>query len=368
MRGPVSTALFVAVAVGLACGCVRRGGGGGGGISSVSTSDAAAALASSPPAPITPPAPSLAGPVAGSPAPTTSPATRPVTTGNAVFDSRRGGGSFPLEASKTPTTVEELRAALEAGYRRRLTPPIGPVGADVTSVLPSAGPLERPGGIAGLAVNVSGWQVKRDYEPTQLGKDVKREAGFEVASLVYSAEPVRVGDAATWLRIEASDATMEVIGDGRQRGLVLAGARRGTLTFDVPMSDMRQVLDVSAKKGAGRGGIAVDKSDIAFSSADPRSLAGVLTIEGKWLLLPLRLRFSGRMTVDEHLQAVFSDVGCVGEGPAGDLLGPLVNRAMAKMNGRRSPLMIFRDGKTHATDFRVSTANDRLTMRVEFGR
>jgi hypothetical protein len=185
---------------------------------------------------------------------------------------------------------------------------------------------------------------------------------------VYSAEPVRVGDAATWMRIEASEATMEVIGDGKQRGLVLAGARSGRLVFDVPMSDLRQVLDVGAKKGAGRGGIAVDKADIAFSSADPRSLAGVLTIEGKWLLLPLRLRFSGRMTVDDHLQAVFSDVGCVGEGPAGDLLGPLVNRAMAKMNGRRSPLMVFRDGKTHATDFHVSTANDRLTMRVDFGR
>jgi hypothetical protein len=105
-----------------------------------------------------------------------------------------------------------------------------------------------------------------------------------------------------------------------------------------------------------------------METPDSRTLDATLTVEGMWLLVPLKLRITGRMTVDDEMCATFSNMGATGEGPAGDVAAAFIDKAMKKIDGRRSPLMTFRDGQTQVKDFFVRADGKEFEMRVRFGK
>lgn len=287
------------------------------------------------------------------------PTTRPL--GPPVFDGRRGGGSFPIETTVAITTTDQLHSALEAGYAKRLTPPT--TRASAVKVTPLGHTDLRS-----LAVDVSGWRVRTNYQPSQFAKDATLERTIRASEVVYSAEPLRYEKGELSVRLEARDAVLQVLREKNgQRGLILAGARDGELHFYAPMKQFQQVFTAGAKRGAGSAGIAVSSVTLELTSDNSRRLDGVITIKGSWLLLPLTIRVFGRMEVDDTMHANFTNLGATGTGPAGDLLAPFVDRAVRKIDGRRSPLMAFRDGKTKARDFAVHTG-DAFDVRIKFGQ
>lgn len=301
--------------------------------------------------------------------------TRPL--GPPVFDGRRGGGSFPIETTTAITSTDQLLAALEAGYTKRLSPPSTPATRPTTNPSTTSPPPPAtavsitPLGntdLRSLTVNVSGWRVRNNYQPSQFTKDAILERTIRAAEVVYSAEPLRYEKGELSVRLEARDAVLQVLREkSGQRGLILAGARDGELHFYAPMQQFQQVFTAGAKRGAGSAGIAVSSVTLELTSDNSRRLDGVITIKGSWLLLPLTIRVFGRMEVDDTMHANFTNLGATGTGPAGDLLAPFVDRAVRKIDGRRSPLMAFRDGKTKARDFAVHTG-DAFDVRIKFGQ
>jgi hypothetical protein len=292
-----------------------------------------------------------------------APTTRPL--GPPVFDGRRGGGSFPLEPAVALTSAEpspdDLRSAMEAAYHRRL---IRPTTRSTAVTLTPLGPNDY----RELSVQVSGWRVRSGFEPSQFAKDSKESSVYRAKRVLYSAEPLRYEQGELSVRLEAEDAVLHRLTDTNgQQALVLAGARRGELRFYAPMDQFKRVFSAGSRRGAGRAGINIRSLDIQFTSANPRQLDAVVTVEGSWLLLPLRLEVFGRMEVDDTMHANFSNLGATGTGPAGDLLAPFIDRAVKKIDGRRSPLMAFRDGKTKATDYAVR-ADEVFEVRLQFGQ
>lgn len=298
----------------------------------------------------------------GSRKPTTQPATRPL--GPPVFDGRRGGGSFPLETNVALPTNEALRAALELGYTKRLRPPT----TQATAVRMNGPISDTSDRLDELTVEVTGWSVRPEYEPKQLAGETSLERTFRSSSVAYRAEPLLHERGAISVVLEADDAEMHLLKDkAGTRGLVLAGAKRGSLRFRAAMSDLSGTMFAASRRGADRGGAKVDQVQLALTSDNPRSLDGTLTLRGSWLLLPMTLHLSGRIDVDDTMHATFSRLGATGEGPAGDIIAPFIDRGMKKIDGRRSPLMVFRDGKTKATDFRVHTG-EHFDLEIKFGR
>lgn len=294
------------------------------------------------------------------------PAATSRPAGPPVMDGRRGGGSFPLEITSPPVTTQQLLTALDAGYASRLIPPTSATTRPATAITELTGELPS---LSRLTIDVSDWHVRRDYEPREFGKGATEESRITIHKLAYLADPLKYERGSTRLRLEAVDADMLVLKDDRsdQRALVLAGAKRGTLRFSATMSEMRETLDYAARRGASRAGINLRSSDIQLSAPNPRTLDGVVTLKGTWLFLDMTLLIKGRMEVDDTMHANFSNISCAGQGPAGDLLAPFVNRALRRIDGRRSPLIAFRDEKTVARDFHLR-ADDTFEMLITFGR
>lgn len=279
------------------------------------------------------------------------------------MDGRRGGGSFPLELATVPTNTDELKSALEAGYAKRL---IHPTSQPSSAIEELSGTFPT---LSGLIVDVSNWQVRKEYEPKEFAKDAVEEKKVTVRELAYVADPLKYERGSTRLRLEAQDADMLILKDPKsaQRALVLAGAKRGVLRFSATMTEMKETMNYAARRGAGRAGINLRSATIDLNAPNPRTLDGVITLKGTWLFLDMTLLIKGRMEVDDTMHANFSNISCTGEGPAGDFLAPFVDRAMKKIDGRRSPLIAFRDDKTIAKDFHIRT-DDTFEMVVTFGR
>jgi hypothetical protein len=297
--------------------------------------------------------------------------TRPL--GPPVIDSRRGGGSFPLETKLPITGVADLVGALDAGYLKRMTPPGGSPGGShggsqngsATSVVTGHGPRAW---LKELRINVSNWQVNPEYKPTELLPDAAEENTVYVDHLLYTAEPLKYDSGSLNVRLEADKAEFQILKDKKgTRGFVLSGARRGSLHIYAPMSEFESATFGAAKKGADSGGVGTEDIHGVLTSTDPREVKGVLTVKGSWLLLPLELKITGKVTVDDEMCANFSEMGCDGDGPAGVIIAPFVDREMKKIDGRRSPLMVFRDGKTHATDFQIHV-DKNFDLLIKFGQ
>lgn len=309
--------------------------------------------------------------------------------GPPVIDGRRGGGSFPLAGTEVPADLASLRDALEKGYLERMTPPspsqteqgattgaITVRGVNGKSVEVSGpGELDR---LAELRMELSDWRVKSGYEPSQFSKDATLERTTRVDHMEYRSEPIRYDHGSLSLRLEARDAELHLLRDKLTEkdgvikpgglGLVLVGARRGELRFFSPMSELQAVTRGASKKGASKAGVFLTDVRLAMSSPDSRTLDVTLTVDGLWLLVPLTLQITGRMEVDDEMCATFSNMGATGQGPAGDVAAAFVDKAVKKLDGRRSPLMSFRDGKTQVRDFFVSADEKAFEMRVTFGQ
>ena len=288
-----------------------------------------------------------------------APSTRPL--GPPLFDGRKGGGSFPLDTTNPVNSVEALRVAMEAGYHKRLQ---GPTTQSSAVTVATRGNDE----LRSVAVQVSGWRVRTEFKPSQLDSKAVQERVIRAGDVSYVAEPLKYEKGELSLRLDAKDAVLHVLKDkSGQRGLVLAGAKQGELHFHAPMKELRQVFSAGVRKGAGGGGIMVSSVTIDLVSDHPRRLDGTITVKGSWLLLPLSITVSGSMEVDDTMHANFSRLGATGTGPAGDLIAPFVDRTLQKVDGRRSPLMVFRDGKTKAVDFSVYTG-ETFDLRIKFGQ
>jgi hypothetical protein len=312
--------------------------------------------------------------------------------GPPVIDGRRGAGSFPIYDLEVPTTAESLREKLEQGYRERITPPVSATTAPAGRVSPVRAVTVRGEGssavrvagreeldrLAELRMELSEWHIKPGYEPSQFSKEAALERTTRVRHLLYRSEPIRYDHGSLSLRLEAEDAELHLLRDkpvtkdGQTKpgalGLVLAGARQGELGFYSPMSELRAVMQGASRKGASKAGVFVGDVDLSMETPDSRTLDATLTVEGMWLLVPLKLRITGRMTVDDEMCATFSNMGATGEGPAGDVAAAFIDKAMKKIDGRRSPLMTFRDGQTQVKDFFVRADGKEFEMRVRFGK
>lgn len=294
------------------------------------------------------------------------PATRPTTKplGSPIFDGRRGGGSFPLDTKALPSSPAELMGAMEVGYRARMT---GPTTQSVATVI-RAKDADRLDVIEDLTVSLADWTVKKDYTPSQLRGEAEVEKSFLVHKLLYSAEPLKYEPGQMYVRLEAEDADMVILKDKHgQRALVLAGAKHGQIKFWTRVDELQKSLDSALRKGTDGTGVHVSDVGIEFTSSNPHVLGLSFSVNGTWLFMPMRLKMFGRMEVDDEMYANFAGMGATGEGPAGELIQPFLDEAMKKMEEKRSPLMVFRDGKTHATEYSVKTG-EMLEMTFKFGR
>lgn len=279
---------------------------------------------------------------------------RPAAEGPPLFDGRRGGGAFPFEGEAFPGSISELREGMELAYAKRLVPP-----DDERSAVRADGDS--------LEVDVSGWRVRPEYEPAQFGRELAASAVWRVRRVAYIADPLHYEAGKMSLRLWAEDAELHGLRDRSRAAVVLAGARRGELRFSAGREELSRVMTAGARRGAGRAGVRVEQLAMTVDTPSPNRLTLSVSMSGSWLLLPMRLTIVAGLVIDADQTAVFEPFVVRGEGPAGELLAPLIRAALRRTEGRRSPLMAFRDGRTRATSFHAGSG-ERLEVTITFGR
>jgi len=282
--------------------------------------------------------------------------------GPPVLDARKGWGSLPLKGAAAPTGIADLEAQLRGAYEERL------------ELAEGADPLGRTVRVRGAAlddlesieVDASGASVRPDFVPKPVGARAKPELSIRVARLDYRADPLLLDGARVrlFLSADGADLSLERAPDGRA-SLVLLGARSGRASFEV--EDPRAFLEHSMRRRGRLFGASVKGVDLDLASAHPGHLAWRAAIEGRWLFLPVHLRFEGRMEVDAQQRALFDDLLVDGDDLGGDLATAFLGRRIRKLSEGIHPLLLFRDRSTVVTGFRCDLSRG-LRMEVEFGR
>lgn len=280
--------------------------------------------------------------------------------GPPVLDARRGWGSFPLKGAAAPSTLAELSGQMRAAYDERLRMPEG---ADPIRLSgDSLGSLEE------LRVDASGAEVRPEFVFRPVARKAKVERTLRVRALEYRAEPLLVDGAAFRTVLTARDADLELVRDAAgTSSLLLAGAAEGSGLLEATAEDLPRAFGSSIGRRARLFGGRADSVRIDLRSDAPNRIAWTIDFEGAWLLLPVKLRISGRMEVDEAFRALFRDVEVRGDNFGGGIAAVFFGGRFTRMGERRYPLLLFKDPGTKVRSFECDTSKG-LRMRVTFGR
>jgi hypothetical protein len=145
----------------------------------------------------------------------------------------------------------------------------------------------------------------------------------------------------------------------------LEDATDGHLAVALSQQSLETAVLGGAKRGAAASGVAVQKVEISLKSLGPRDLEILLKITAKKFVTTV-IRISGRLSIDDELNATASNLKAEGEGMVGSIVVGFLRPHLEKLNGQTIPLMAFSLGNVRLHDITVNT-DAGLRITAEFG-
>jgi hypothetical protein len=175
----------------------------------------------------------------------------------------------------------------------------------------------------------------------------------------FEKAPVEVNLAATGVR-----ATMETTeGHG---SLVLKSATSGTVSIRTSREALEALLNSFAVEAAAKQGFEVRKTVLTFTQEGPRAVAFRAEVTAKVFIMTASLALTGRLTIDDSLNAKLSNLALDGDGMILKLAGSYAKPHLDLQEGRVFALAAFTPGGLRLRDAAI-TAGDSLHIRADFG-
>jgi hypothetical protein len=265
---------------------------------------------------------------------------------------------FPLSCKAFPPDAKALRAALEEGLCRVVTP-AGPMVALEEKMYPE---------LAAIRVSLDGAKAG-ERPPARPAPPVGAvEPALQVAHLEISGRPMLVQRTKVELSCIARDVQL---GQARDKEgnvlLLLQGAAEGNVAVAVALADLEALVLAGAKVEAGKQGVTVEDVRIELRSRSDRALDVVVQVRARKLFLSAAVRISGSMAIDEQLNARLSGLECAGEGTLGTLACGFIAPHLERFNGRELSLIALPLGELKLRDVRIA-ADRGLRITAKFGR
>jgi hypothetical protein len=147
-------------------------------------------------------------------------------------------------------------------------------------------------------------------------------------------------------------------------------AREGHFLTQLGQSDLEALLLAGARAAAAAHDVTIERTELALSCDGARTVLFQLrvTASTKILLAKLRatIRGSGRLAIDDALNAHLSQLHCEGEGMTGTLAVGLIRRELEQWEGRTFPLTAFSPTGLALRDLRLG-CRDGLQVEARFG-
>jgi hypothetical protein len=260
---------------------------------------------------------------------------------------------LPLSAQATPTTVPELTEALRSGFQKQ---GLNPRQLEAQGTELSA--------IQNLRIDLSETHLSREFRPPQAekaGSQAVEIADFELlgAPIHFEKTPLEIRLVATQVK-----AGME-IADG-QGSLVVKSAGSGEVTVKAARAALEALLNAFAGELAAKQGFDVKKTSLSFTQEGPRAVSFRAEVTAKVFVMSATLALTGRLVIDDALNAKLSNLALDGDGMILKLAGSYAKPHLDRLEGRVFPLMAFTPGglKLHNVEL---TAGESLMVRAQFG-
>jgi len=266
---------------------------------------------------------------------------------------------FPLAGKTFPRSGDALADSIRDALAEVLTLP--KKGTPVTVDAP------KYPAIKSIKVDLSDAAISVEEPPTKPKPTGKREPGVHVDRLEVTGRPVRYETSKLELDLKAKNVDFDFGKDkGGQALLVLTAAEEGSVDAKISKADIRTLATAAATAAAKQQGVTVQDVEVDLRSQGKRSVTADVRVKAKKMLVSGVIRITGRLDVDDELNATISELDCTGEGMVGTVAAAALRSKLKPYNGRQVPLVAFSLGDVVLRDLKIDVKNG-LHVTAGFG-
>ena len=233
---------------------------------------------------------------------------------------------IPFGSTDLPVDTAALARSLSAGLSRLVEPGTRPPAVEVNG---TSGPHGRS-----IAVDLSGCVV-RDVDPPV---DPRPLGGrIELDRLRVCGEPVLVSGTQVSFDVDATDVDLELVELDGESWLLPDRVGEGTVIAAISKLELEKLLLVQARRAAAEKGIEIVDVEVDLASVGARAIE-VRVVAAARKVVKAKVHLEATLTIDDHLDAVVTDVRARLGGFLKPVLSGAVGRAGDQLNGRRLPL------------------------------
>ena len=219
-----------------------------------------------------------------------------------------------------------------------------------------------------VRINLSGASVSATEPPPKPKPTGKREDGPRVDKLEITAQPIKYEKTQLNLKLSGTGLQFDFARDKKGHPLlVLTDAEDGKVEAKISKADLETLARQAAEMAAEQQGIKIKDLDLELRSDGPRSIAVDVRIKARKMMVSGTIHITGRLDVDDELNATISKLNAEGEGMIGTAAAALVQKKIRSYNGMEVPLMAFSLGDVALRDLKISVKND-VQVSAAFGK
>jgi hypothetical protein len=265
---------------------------------------------------------------------------------------------FPLTTKDIPKTSEQLEEAISLALEEYFELPTKKSVASITGEF---------GSIKAVKIDLDDAAVVANKPPPKLKGAGNRARGPKVQKLDLSAEPIKYDQARLFLKLTASGLEFDFDRDKKGRPmLVLTNAKSGKVDAKISKADIEEIATQAATMAAKQQGIKIQDLDLKLESAGERAVVAEVRVQARKIVSGV-IHITGRLDIDDELNATLSELQCAGEGMVGSAVAGVVQSKLKPFNGKTIPLMTFSLGDVALRDVKIDLTKKDLRVTADFG-
>ena len=268
---------------------------------------------------------------------------------------------FYLSGNDFPQSAKSLHASLLESLRTFFTLP-----ADDRPVV-SVGGGDYPA-LERIRVDLTGVKVDAGQPPPKPVGVGERRPGPSARTLEISGHPIRILGAGIQLELAADEVQFAYGRDARGRPLLLLEtAKSGEVDVQIRNADLEALLLTQANALAAQHGVTIEQAAVELTPVDPRTVTAAVRVTVKKLVARAPLTIRGRISIDDALNATFSELSCHGEGIVGGLAGSVIRPYLDRFQNAQVPLAAVSLGAVHLHHLTIDADGAALRVKAGFG-
>lgn len=265
---------------------------------------------------------------------------------------------FYLGGSEFPATTDQLIVAVTQGLAMFFT-------------LPSTGAVAKIEGnyptYSQVAIDLTGARSNADKLPPEPKTVDPTKPGVFAIRFEVDAHPLYIRQVPVELTLGAADAHFVYDRDASGTPMLsLAGATDGRVTIAIRKPDLDALVLAGAREAAAKQGVSILELNLALNQIDPRSVAVEVRVKVKKLFVTTTLTLRGKLTIDNELNAVVSELTVGGEGMMGEMAAGAIRPKLQEIDGRSFPLTALSLGQVKLRDVQIQVG-ETLRVAAAFG-